>query len=327
MDEYLAHAIRKAQELGKTDGRFSVAPDQDLEQGKNNRVVRGLYDGEPVVLKYYGEFGAGGRRHGVPASIRRGRERFFLRACASSGVIPRVMMDDAENVIVMEEVRGVPLERLYGCVWKPGRYELPEITGEELETLSRDIGAAHGRILKVALDDSRLRAFERDFFEGRDLEDHLEDAVADAETICDTVEGFGRPERETIELMRSSADVVLARPRALCKKDWNPGNALVLGGRLSAFIDFEECFVGTDLVYLGAVLDCFSYLRWDALRAGYESETGRTLTRRDLAAVRAMSHFNNWKRTVGLWKAGRLDEFWTPRVKIRFAGSDSVLDE
>lgn len=312
-DPYFGEALWAARAIERQDGRFTVAPDQTGEQGKNNRVVRGFYEERPVIVKYYGD----AWKPNVKASVRKGKELFCLTHYASSGVIPEVIAADWPDVIVMEQIPGVSLQALHGRRREQVNWDAL------LETISYAVGQAHGRLVRIGLPETAIRTFEHAFFDGQDLETRMNRVLAQAAALCDTVPELGSVERETIEAVRSKQNLVLEGARMVYKYDLNPANVLIHEDTFRALIDFEQCYVGTEFVYLGAIFDCLNFLSWDALKAGYETQTGSRAASQNFETVVVMACYNNWIRTLG-GANGDLAR-WLPKLRQRFAKYHALL--
>ena len=86
-DPYLQEAFTAAQRYAAVDSRFQLADGPLIQQGLNNRVLRGIFDGQPVIAKYYGD----GFRWNISGDLRRQRELTFLRRAENTGLVPRVI--------------------------------------------------------------------------------------------------------------------------------------------------------------------------------------------------------------------------------------------
>jgi aminoglycoside phosphotransferase (APT) family kinase protein len=131
---------------------------------------------------------------------------------------------------------------------------------------------------------------------------------------------------KTLPAIESALPDLLAGPRMLYKFDNNLGNVLVdQAGGFVGLIDFEQSYVGTRWLYLGAVYDCAHALPWDrqgepvvyqqlpwlALARGMGVEgTPRRLV---IAAM-----LNHWQRVAG-WRRDAPDAaWWVSRFTVRF---------
>ena len=104
---------------------------------------------------------------------------------------------------------------------------------------------------------------------------------------------------------------MLKEQRTLYKYDNNLGNVLVNENGFVGFIDFEECFVGTETIYLGAIFDCLHKIpwrtsdlhayecpTWESIKQGYEKETDSRIDDKRFVEVVAMSLLNACRRIV-----------------------------
>ena len=71
---------------------YSIDEDQDGSHGNTNYVVFGHLDSEAVVFKYFF----------VPE--RREREAYGLRHWKETGLVPRIVHDDGEHLLVQSRL-------------------------------------------------------------------------------------------------------------------------------------------------------------------------------------------------------------------------------
>lgn len=317
-DAYLDLALAEARRFAARDARFVVRREQRFVQGNNNRVVQGLYADKPAVFKFYG---AGAGKHIGAPSMRRGRELAFLQTYASSGVVPEVYAHGGDY-IVMEEIAGISL-------WQAGEAEdhgfLTDT--ERWDRLSYEVGSAHAKILKIEPTEEAKACFEQRFCDSRTFSDDALELIDRGDHRLRTDPAFsGDDLKSSVDFLRSWFSWgQIEGPWALLKQDWNPTNTILEGGRFRGFVDFEQCFVGPTVAYLGAVADCTNssmqrgLLSWPLLKAGYQDAVGRPLDKDDLEAILAMANLNAWRVMVGC------DVKWLTKARKRLLPKDHVL--
>mgnify|MGYP001791134318 FL=1 len=103
MDSYLKLAYEAGRKFASDNSLFSISNEKPLSQGNKNRVIRGYYNNKPVILKFYTDLLK-------PNSFKRkSTESLFLRHAAASGVVPELVFE-SDNFILIEEITGYSLE-------------------------------------------------------------------------------------------------------------------------------------------------------------------------------------------------------------------------
>jgi aminoglycoside phosphotransferase (APT) family kinase protein len=285
-------------------GQAQAAQSRPPPQGKNNRVLRVIHEGRPAIAKFYHLDSPSP----VPPTMRRRRELTFLQRAAATGVVPAVVAVRADSLL-LEELPGQPLD-----AWLRERSLRSAPAGT-----TKAIGEAHRQLLTLPLNDVELAVVERDCFEGATLEQRITRLLAEAR-------GWAHFAPDSLPVIEAALPELLAGPRMLYKFDNNLGNVLVdERGGFVGLIDFEQCYLGTRWLYLGAVYDCAHALPWDrqaapvvyqqlpwpALAAGLGVEgTPRLVV---LAAM-----LNHWQRVAG-WRPAAADAaWWANRFTARF---------
>lgn len=120
-------------------------------------------------------------------------------------------------------------------------------------------------------------------------------------------------------LLFSLARVVLTRD-VLAKLDWNSANAFAAGNSISAFIDFEQTFIGTREMLTGAVLlnpDFDAALLYKALARGGMASVGPQEIVHYMNLAFARQLLDSYERSGRAWSAGRLEEAYRRHVFAR----------
>lgn len=333
-DAYLEAAWRRAEEIQHLVPEFRLVNRQKYQQGKNNRIVYGFFSGEPAVLKYYAdEF----RDNSTKARRRRGKELFFLRHAAYTDVVPRVFCAAFEDLLILEEVPGTTLQALHDRKSNSLNWSL------RLTRLCHSLGSVHAKLATLALDEEGLRLFQHEYCDERNIEVIVEHVLSLGQRICEQAGGFGEAELEGIAFVRSKLADALKEPRILYKYDLNLSNIIVLSDEVTALIDFEQCYIGTESMYIGAVYDamhrlpwppspgnveCRPALDWEALSTGYHAQAPQSSALDDMDMVLAMAIYNNWVRTTGegRWKDGSDLGVWGQRFLARFKTYQAMLN-
>jgi hypothetical protein len=283
----------------------------ELIQGKNNCVAREQYDGRLVIVKTY----RGDSPSTVPPELRRHRELTFLRHAQASGIVPAVVAvrDDS---LLLEELPGEPLD---GWMRRRSLNSAPDHT-------TKAIGEAHRRLLALPLTEDECAVIERDCFAGESLEQRIDRLLAKARRLAHLASN-------SLPLIESALPDLLAGPRLLYKFDNNLGNVLVdQDGGFVGVIDFEQCFIGTPLLYLGALYDCAHALPWDRQAAPIVHQQLPWPALADglgvagaprLVVIAAM--LNHWQRVAGWRQDGPDAAWWSSRFTVRFQVYEKTL--
>lgn len=236
-----------------TDG-----PQLTLPQGKKSTVHVQDIAGRPGVRKVYNHHRGSPRGKCL-------RETAFFRHYRGLKAVPNLLEVANPTHILMDLVPGEPLSACHKAM-----------SSAEIAALSAEHGKCIGDFI---CHESTPAAWERvrsNYPDGRDLAAVLERAQA---TVLDAFQH--NPTFDIPALQRAiaqAAKVVLIEGdwgrEALCKLDWNAGNMLVLDGRISGYVDFEQSFVGNRLAFVGTVIDHINVLNWHEARRGIEGRCG-----------------------------------------------------
>jgi hypothetical protein len=319
-DPYTNEAIASARQFEIDEPRFKLV-DLHPTQGKNNRVLRGTFDGAPVVLKYYGD----GFKSSTPSALRKLREITFLRHAHGTGFVPGLLAK-TDRLVVMELIEGEPL------AIQLRRMGLRSATAET----ALQIGAAHRTLSDLHLESAKILEIESACFGGITLGERIENLLEGAAGFSGR-DLLGGVEKNSLEKIRDLSSVFLSEPRVLYRYDNNLGNVLVdTNGQLLSLVDFEQCFVGTPTLYLGAIFDCahavpwskktepgiFQQLPWEALAEGVGIDPSAGTMQ--LIVVAAM--VNHWIRILDVQENHPDLTAWIPRLRPRFAAYLKALD-
>ncbi len=242
-------------------------------QGATNRVVFARRDARLVVFKVFCE------------PERKERECFGLRHWRHTGLVPELLQEVDDTLILTSHTPGMGIDRV--------RKE-----GEPVWLRAcRAVGKAMGTLARVPLSPREQAAFESRFY--RD--------VPTLETYLCRITELGRgiqardPDfrgafwQENLDFIEAHLPVILSQPRVLYHQD--VGNLHLLSDRFSGFFDLEMCRVGCAAMQLGSALGLAEGRKeaWEALRTGWEEEIGARLTPEEIHAVAAASALLAWR--------------------------------
>ncbi len=312
MDSYLKLAYEAGRKFASDNSLFSISNEKPLSQGNKNRVIRGYYNNKPVILKFYTDLLK-------PNSFKRkSTESLFLRHAAASGVVPELVFE-SDNFILIEEITGYSLEQKFS------QFNLN--FNNWLSRTAINIGSAHACLANLLVSQEIFSNFDNLCSYGKTLEQNINDILETSLIICKEVEGF-HDLLNTIDYIYKYLGEILNQPRIIYKYDNNLGNTIVNNRGFQRFIDFEECYEGTKAIYLGAVFDCLHQipwnqpadkltirqcLPWEYIKQGYELYTKEPISSSLLEQIIAMAMFNAWFRIKRTWKANLDMSFWSPR--------------
>jgi len=315
-DPYIVEALTAAERFATVEPRFRLDEHLLIPQGDNNRVLRGTFDGCPVIAKFFGD----GYKSNTPAKLRKARELAFLCQASCTGLVPEIVAEQG-YLVLLQMIEGQPLESFMRA--RRALSAPPEI--------ATAIGAAHRVFSSLHLTPGVLKKIETVCFNSQTLEDRI-DRLLGMSSKAASMACFGALEEETVRLVDAALPQLLAGPRVLYKYDNNLGNVLVDdGGHLCGFIDFEQCYIGTPMLYLGAICDCahalpwgeqaelqvYQKLPWEALAEGYGSSFLAHNETLSLVLISAM--LNNWIRVSDVFGRSNKRSWWAPRLSARFS--------
>jgi hypothetical protein len=217
---------------------------------------------------------------------RKQRESFAFRHWQQTGLIPKLIWDADESMIVMSYVPGVHLYR--------ARQEEGETAWREA---CRQTGRAVAALTKVRLSATDRVDFESRFYGGLGrLEAYLGRILDLGRSIQAQDPGFQDVFwQDNLDSMDAELDAILSQPRLLYHQD--VGNLHIQQGRFVGFYDLEMCRVGCAAMQLAASLGMLkgSKTAWHLFRKGWEEVTEQFLGADDLRAVAAAKHLLCWR--------------------------------
>jgi hypothetical protein len=266
--------------LRQVDAYIAAHPDYTRQgvpqpgQGATNRVVFGRCGGETVVFKIFCE------------RERKQREVFAFRHWQPTGLIPALIADPDETMIVMSYVPGVHLHA-------SRRADAPSV----FDQACYETGQAIGTLTRAPLSAAERADFESRFYgELGPLEAYVERMVELSRAIQASDADFYDPFwRDNLDLIESQLPYLYAQPRGLYHQDVS--NLHVQNGRFCGFYDLEMCRVGCAAMQLASGLGMMDGdpAVWLPFRAGWEAATGATLSAEQRQATLAAYSVLQWR--------------------------------
>ncbi|MDP6041780.1 MAG: hypothetical protein QGG64_24750 [Candidatus Latescibacteria bacterium] len=268
----------EAESLAKVDAFIATHPEYTREgvdqprQGNTNYILFSHRNNELVVFKVFVE------------DERKARECFAIRHWQDTGIVPRLICDVNDEMIVMSHVSGRG--------WRS--YDLSE---EEKRETYVAFGKAFGTLTNVPLSKEDRTFFESNFHgESNTVEAYLGRTVELGRKIQsrdpDFADNFWK---KNLDFIEAQFDTLFSQPRILYNQD--PGNHVLAPKRFMGFFDLEMCYVGCEAMQLGSMLNMLDGNKdaWQAIRQGFETEAKKSLTPEDLKAIAAMYHLLCWR--------------------------------
>ena len=306
-------ALARAREIQSLDTNFLLDEKQELVQGLNNRVLSGNYDGGPAVLKYYDDC-----INKKGAVTRKGIESFSIQHMAEIVEVPRLYAE-FNDCIIMERFVG----QSFAARIQPLEYDAN--TRNFLYRIGTQCGHVYAQIATCDLSDEDRARFIDAFHQGEPLEQRIEDLLITARDLCFHVAEF-RDHAETLNIIENSLPTIREEHQIIFRYDNNFGNMLIQNDHLIGLVDFEQCYLGTETILLGAMLDTIPEIyplfpkrpAWAALKSAYEERRDIVIDDGWFKHIIAMAMMNHWYRIVDMQsRRGTLDGYVT-RFKSRF---------
>ena len=252
---------------------YAIAPNQSGSDSVTNYVIFGMHNNEPVIFKYFCE------------DERKDREVYALHHFAPTGLVPRLLVDYDNRLIVQSRMPGS---------WLPNPND-PNFDNIDADRAGYTLGQAVAKLLAVPLSPQAARDYEQHFYDGLTLENYLGNILSASWQIHHNVDAYSNPLfAQSLASIEAALPTLLAQPRLLYHQD--AMNMHFANGHFTGFFDLEMCRVGTEAMQIGSLWYIFAtHNNWQAFMQGYASNSGRTLTAHDFAASRAFAHFLVWR--------------------------------
>ena len=237
--------------------------------------------------------GPGGSRDGRELAVikvfceaeRKARECFGLAHWQATELVPWLIDDVDETMIVMSHVPGMML------------HVSREAEGEEAWSKAcREVGYAAGRLALVPLAESEQRRFESTFYRGRQLptlEAYLRGIYAFGVSAYERNAEFRDVFwRNNLSFIASKIPDIVSEEPVLYHQD--ASNLHVSAGRFQGFFDLEMCRVGCASMQLASSMRN-AMEGWENFREGWEAAWGRPLTLEERERACACAHLLDWR--------------------------------
>jgi Ser/Thr protein kinase RdoA (MazF antagonist) len=266
--------------LTKVDAFIAEHPDytrQGVEQpgqGATNRVVFARRGDDQVVFKVFCQ------------AERKERECYALRHWRETGLVPELLADIDDTMIVMSHVPGVYL----------GQARQVDDTAT-WHSACRETGRAVGSLTRVPLSTAQRAAFESRFYDGLGTLEAYLGRILDLGASIQARDPDFQDQfwRDSLDFIQAQLAGILAQPRVLYHQD--PANLHVQQGRFMGFFDLEMCRVGCAAMQLASAVGMLEgeTAEWKPFREGWETATGRSLGPGDLQATLAANYLLHWR--------------------------------
>ncbi|MFN8493386.1 MAG: aminoglycoside phosphotransferase family protein [Caldilineaceae bacterium] len=253
--------------------QYTIDADQSGSASVTNYVIFGHQGEQPVVIKYFCQ------------DERKEREVFALCHFAITGIVPQLLEDYDQRLIVMSRIPGS---------WLPDLAE-KNLAASERTQAGRTLGQATAKLTSVPLPAAVAQDFESRFYEGQGLIDYLQSILHASWAIHQRVACY-RDEifAQSLASIEANLPYILAQPRLLYHQD--AMNVHFADCRFTGFFDLEMCKVGTEAMQLGSLWWLITtYNVWDAFVEGFADVAGKQLGSQDFAASQAFAHFLVWR--------------------------------
>jgi hypothetical protein len=318
-DKFLEIAVSRARRIQADIPEFQLNLDKTHRQGNKNPITCGFYGDVPVVMKYFDD------RIRPDSSRRKGIESFFLRHVHQCREIPRLVAE-FDDCLIMTELPGKPVEEF------SAKYKNSE---EWILNIGRYMGIVHSKIAKSILTVNQVNEYQNLFFDSRGTDEFFFSILHLARESIKEMPSLSTYMSD-IDAIECLLPDILKEPSILYKYDNNLGNVLATESGFSGLIDFEECYIGTETIYLGALFDCIHRIPWNAdsvtiaqwpswerVREGYEAESGLEIGGDYFKLIVLAAKLNAWQRVVRTWQAKRKLDFWEPRHLLKMQTLES----
>ncbi len=253
--------------------QYTIDADQSGNASVTNYVIFGHQGEQPVVIKYFCQ------------DERKEREVFALRHFAITGIVPQLLEDYDQRLIVMSRIPGS---------WLPDLAE-KSLAASERAQAGRTLGQATAKLTSVPLPEAVAQNFENRFYEGQGLIDYLQGILQASWAIHQKVACYGDEIfAQSLARIEANLPYILAQPRLLYHQD--AMNVHFADNRFTGFFDLEMCKVGTEAMQICSLWWIIAtYGVWDAFAEGFAEEARRGLGSQDFAAAQAFAHFLVWR--------------------------------
>lgn len=272
--QFAAQAMARVNALVAEHPEYTCQGVPQPGQGSTNRVVFARRGKELVVFKVFCEV------------ERKAREIFAFHHWRDRGLVPRLIADVDEYMLVMSHISGMYL------------HEFREIADEgDWRRACREAGEAIGGLTCVPLYADVQADFESRFYgDLGELGDYLSRILELGRQIHardpDFRDAFWG---DNLEFMASHLETILAQPRILYHQDVS--NLHIHKGHFSGMFDLEMCRVGCAAMQLASAVGMFRGQEsgWAAFLEGWAGDVQRPLISDDRQAAAAGACLLLWR--------------------------------
>lgn len=262
---------------------YTISPNQSGSEGNTNYVIFGQRHQEPIIFKFF------------CTDERKEREVYALRHFGSTGIVPTLIADVDERLIVQSRIPGGWLPNPDNPAYDRVK---PDLAGDSL-------GNATATFLSVPLSEEEAHNFESRFYEGLTLENYFRTILDASWLIHQRVMAYGSPLfAQSLATIEANLPYILSQKRLIYHQD--AMNMHFLESHFAGFFDLEMCRVGTEAMQIGSLWYTFALHRnWDSFAEGYATISQKALDENDFSAAHAFAHFMIWRyiSRSGRWRA------------------------
>jgi len=223
---------------------------------------------------------------------RKARECFALQHWQQTGLVPKLLWQNDQDMIINTYLPGVFLTDY-------------EETNKNLLTACYKAGEAFGHLAQTPWTHKNQTVFSDPIYGKRtiDLEQILNDNLQQAKSFSNPK--FQDPFwHESLDFVQEHMSAILSQPRFLCHGD--AGHILVTPHQTINIFDLEMCFVGNTALQLSYILNSNGLRRlfdadkkrWQAFCSGWEEMTQNHLTETDHQAIIAAHNLRCWHQLL-----------------------------
>jgi|APSaa5957512622_1039677.scaffolds.fasta_scaffold15541_2 hypothetical protein len=292
MEDWRVDYERKTDELAAAfvagHPEYEIDREQPEKRGLANCIVFARRGAERVVFKRFAE------------EDRKRRESFALRYWASTGLVPQ-LIDEDKDFVVMSFLPGILLEEIIESV--------------DVGSVGQQIGPALEGLTSVSLQEDVARDFASRPYSGLSAEEYLQRFLEAARSICEISEYFrGSLFHKSIDFIDSQTAFILDQPPLLYNQDIR--NMMFEGNDFRGFFDLELTWIGTEIIQIGSLWWLLRAAErkanrgralWAAIVESYGEARDRGLSEQEAAASRAVANILVWRdiSVYGSWSGDK----------------------
>lgn len=252
---------------------YNIDADQSGSFSTTNYVIFGARGNDQVVYKVFCE------------DERKAREIYALNHFRGTGIVPYLLDEDGQRLIVESRIPGG---------WLP-MPNTPAYVTTDPQRAGYTLGRAVAALVAVPLSSKAAHDFESNFYDGLTLDEYLRSILDAARLIYQNITAYHTPLfADSIASIQAHLPDMLAHRRLLYHQD--ALNMHFVGSDFAGFFDLEMCRVGTRAMQIGSLWNFFAtHDNWQAFNKGYATISGQNLNHSDFAAAKAFADFLVWR--------------------------------